>query len=146
MDALVSYRRGITLLEALLVVVALMILVGIVIFAVNPDKRLTDTRNAQRRADIANILDKVHRYSVDTNMLPATIAMTPTPICKSGTISCTGLTDLTVLVQRNYLSELPSDPTASTATSTGYSILKTESNHVVVSAPGAEGTTITVTR
>jgi prepilin-type N-terminal cleavage/methylation domain-containing protein len=140
--------KGFTLLEILLVVAAIAILASIVIFAINPNKQLGDTRNAQRRADVNTILNAVYQYTIDSNgTLPATITVTPTAICKTGG-SCAGLIDLAVLTaSEKYLISIPFDPSSSTANSTNYNISKTANNRITVAAPGAEqGATISATR
>jgi prepilin-type N-terminal cleavage/methylation domain-containing protein len=141
--------RGFTLLEILLVVAAIAILAGIVILAINPTKQLGDTRNAQRRADVNTILNAVYQYAIDNSgTIPASITTTATAICKTGAASCTGLIDLSVLTAaEKYLTSIPFDPTGSTVTSAGYTILKTANGRITVSAPSAEqGVTISATR
>lgn len=141
-------KKGFTLIEILLVVAAIAILAGIVVLAINPSKQLGDTRNAQRKVDVNTILSAVYQYSIDTGTLPASITTTATPICKTGATSCTSMTDLTVLTaNEKYLTAMPNDPSSSTTSSTGYSILKTTNGRITVSAPSAEqGATISVTR
>jgi prepilin-type N-terminal cleavage/methylation domain-containing protein len=139
---------GFTLLEILLVVAAIGILAGIVILAINPNKQLGDTRNAQRRADVNTILNAVYQYSIDNSgVIPATITTSATEICKT-TGACTGLIDLAVLTaSEKYLTAIPADPTSATTNGTGYTILKSANGRITVAAPHAEqSTTISVTR
>ena len=69
-----SQQRGFTLLEILLVVAAIAMYAGIVILALNPNKQLADTRNAQRRADVNTILSAVYQYAIDNDgSLPSSI-------------------------------------------------------------------------
>jgi len=140
--------RGFTLLEILLVVAAIAILAGIVIFAINPNKQLGDTRNAQRRVDVNTILNAVYQYTLDNNgTLPASLTTSQTEICKTGA-TCTGLIDLSVLTSSSkYLVSMPFDPTGGSTNGAGYEILKTADNRVTVVAPDAEqSATITVSR
>ena len=150
-------NKGFTLLEILLVVAAIAILAGIVILAINPNKQLGDTRNAQRRADVNTILNAVYQYTIDNNgTLPtiptATCALLLTnEICKTtatGTCS-TGVDIYTTIVgtTQKYLTSMPIDPTVSSTNGTGYYITKSANGRVTVCAPSAEqSATISVTR
>ncbi|MEK7588327.1 MAG: prepilin-type N-terminal cleavage/methylation domain-containing protein [Patescibacteria group bacterium] len=143
----INKQKGFTLLEILLVVAAIGILAGIVILAINPNKQLGETRNAQRKADVNTILNAVYQYSIDTGVVPASITTTQTEICKTGG-TCTGLIDLGVLtLNEKYLVSMPFDPTGGTVNGAGYEIVKTANNRITVTAPDAEaGATISVTR
>lgn len=146
---------GFTLLEILLVVAAIAILAGIVILAINPNKQLAETRNAQRRVDVNTILDAAYQYAIDNSgTVPASIptsATCATPatnqICKTGG-TCTSLVDLAVLTtNQTYIVSMPTDPTGSSTNGTGYFIAKSANGRITVCAPSAEqSATITVTR
>lgn len=141
-------KKGFTLIEILLVVAAIAILAGIVILAINPNKQLGETRNAQRRVDVNTILNAVYQYSIDNNgSLPGTITTSATAICQAA--PCTGLIDLSVLTtSEKYLVSIPKDPliTATTGTA-GYTIVKSANGRVTVAAPDAEqNASISVTR
>ena len=144
-----KYQKGFTLLEILLVVAAIAILAGIVIFAVNPTKQLADTRDAQRKLDTKTILSAVYQYNVanggifPTTILNASDCTSPSlEICKTGATSCTGLTDLSsslVGIRAEFLVAMPTDPSASTNNGTGYSIYKNPTtNRITVCAPHTE--------
>ena len=146
--------KGFTLLEILLVVAAIAILAGIVIVAINPNKQLGETRNAQRRADVNTILNAIYQYTLDSNgTLPAAIQQSATcsgatnEVCKTGG-TCTNLIDLSALsTNQKYLTSIPFDPSTATANSTKYVVVKSANGRVTVCAPDAEqSATISVTR
>lgn len=151
-------QKGFTLLEILLVVAVIAILAGIVIIAINPNKQLGDSRNAQRSSDVTTILNAVYQYSLDNNgSIPAGVGPTTKEMCKStvAPAACTtaNLVDLstTITVGGKYLGALPIDPQCPTncaADGNGYEILKdATTGRITVSAPSAEqGKTISVTR
>lgn len=141
-------KKGFTLLEILLVVAIIAILAGIVIFAINPNKQLADTRNTQRQADVNTILSAVYQYSVDNSgAMPSGVTTTATEICKTAAASCTDLADISaVTINEKYLTSIPLDPNGSSTDGTGYTIVKSANNRVTVSATHAEGKTIAVTR
>lgn len=155
MKKIYKKNNGFTLIEILLVVAAIAILAGIVIIAINPNKQLGETRNAQRRADVNTILNAVYQYTIDNNgTLPtiptSTCDLTATKeVCKltaTGTCS-TGVALSVLTTNEKYLTAMPIDPTVSSTNGTGYYIAKSANGRVTVCAPSSEqGASITVTR
>lgn len=144
-----KYKKGFTLLEVLLVVAIIAILAGIVILALNPGKQLSDTNDAQRKVDVNTILNAVWQYSLDNEgALPSAITSTSTEICATDASACTGLADLSVLTAgETFLVAIPEDPDGGTdANGVGYEISTTAGGRVTVSAPNADGGTISVSR
>jgi prepilin-type N-terminal cleavage/methylation domain-containing protein len=152
LKSLRNNEKGFTLIEVLLVIAIIAILAGIVILAINPNRQLAQSNNAQRSSDVTTLLNGVYQYSIDNDgTLPASLAAlaadTPTEICNNGG-DCEDLVDLGVLTQnQTYLTEIPADPTGATTDGTGYEIQRSANNRVTVSAPSAQnGETISVTR
>ncbi len=145
-------KKGFTLLEILLVVAALGILAGIVIIAINPGKQMADTRNAQRSVDVNTIINAIYQYAIDHGKLPDNItaltADTAKEICKTGGTCGTTYVDLSTDLVPTYISSIPFDPTGSTTNGAGYEVTKTSGTtaRVKITAPDAEGKTISVTR
>lgn len=135
-------------MEILLVVATIGILAGVVILALNPNKQLGETRNAQRRQDVATILNAVYQYAIDNGELPDAVTGSQTEICQTDASSCTGLIDLSALTDDElYLTAIPEDPTEASTNGTGYEIFSSGNDRVTVVAPGAErSVTIRVTR
>lgn len=144
----VNSNKGFTLLEVLLVVALISILAGIVILAINPNKQLGDTRNAQRRVDVNTILNATYQYIIDNNGSIGVGTTAATEICKTGG-TCTSLTDLSFLtLNEKYLVSMPIDPSGGcNANGVCYKFTKDFNNRITISAPGAENNaTISVTR
>ncbi len=144
-------QKGFTLLEILLVVAAIAILAGIVIVALNPNKQLGDTRNAQRRSDVNAILGSVYQYVIDNNgSLPSGLDSIEGSSQVLGTASsgldstCTAVTtvaaglDLSGVLAPTYIVAIPIDPTSGTAANTDYYINKDVNGRITVGACDAE--------
>jgi type IV pilus assembly protein PilA len=143
-------RSGFTFLETLLVVAAMGILASIVVVAVNPAKQLGDTRNAARQVDVITLVSAMYQYSIDSEgKIPPSIpvgtgcgAGEKQEICKIGGAACgkkVNLYDFIVSSTARFLIGIPSDPTVTTGTGTGYEIYRDAiTNRVVVCAPRAE--------
>lgn len=150
-----KFKKGFTLIEILLVVAMISVLAVAVFVALNPAKRLIDSKNARRQSDVDTILSAVHQFIVDnrgvfpTNM-PATNAESQLGTAGSGCAIATGgcavtaaacvdlMTGATNL--SSYLKTMPIDPTTSTYTAaeTGYSIVRDTNGIVTVRACGSE--------
>ncbi len=153
-------NQGFTLLEILLVVAAIAILAGIVIVALNPNKQLGDTRNAQRRSDVNTILNAVYQYAIDNNgTLPSGIDNTTSTSQVLGTASsglnstCTATTtvvagvDLSSDLVPTYTVGIPTDPSTGSGANTDYYINRDDNGRITVgSCDPEQSAVISVTR
>ena len=139
-------NKGFTLLEILLVIALIAILAGIVIVAINPAKQTADARDTQRTADVNTIINAIYQYMIDNNgEIPAGIPSSvncpgtgSTEVCKTDA-NCSGYLNLSDLTEDSkYLVSMPFDPRYSTDNGTGYSVVKTLDNRIIVCAPWAE--------
>lgn len=141
MQTTLSTRRGFTLIELVVVIGVLAVLATIVLVAVNPSRQFSQSRNAQRQNDVAQVLNAVYQHAADNNgTLTASITTTSQDIG-------TGAANLTAVLVPTYLSAIPVDPVGGTAAVTKYTVIKDANGRVTVTAGGAElGKTIAVTR
>lgn len=117
---------GFTLIELLIVIVIIASLAVTIFVALNPVKRLADSRDARRRTDVESILTAIHEYFVDNAVYPAGLStgMTEKQIGTCGT--CVNLTSQL----SSYLSTIPMDPKSGTTSQTGYTVV-IDSNGIV---------------
>lgn len=142
----INYRSGFTLLEILLVVAAIGILAGIVIVAINPNKQLGDTRNAERQSEVNALLNAISQYRLDNNgILPSGVdSLTSTAqVLGTGTgcnTTCTATTtisacvDLASSLAPDYVVDIPADPSTGTAANTDYYVNTTTGGRLIVGA------------
>jgi len=133
-------QKGFTLIELLVVIAIIAILAAIVIIAINPARQFALARNAARWSNVNTVLNAAWQYGVDNQgALPATITATPTEICKTNAIDCTGLVDLSVLTDNAlYVVKMPEDPQGGLVTNGAGYLISTINGRVLVSAPKAE--------
>lgn len=119
-------QKGFTLIEILVVIAILGILAVVTLVALNPVKRFQDARNSRRREDVNAVLQAVSVYTIDNDgAFPKingldldTLTVSETPTCgNSGACNVSDLDGLTP-----YLSELPMDPSSTTAAPIEYLI------------------------
>ena len=116
------------------------ILSAVIVIIVVANQRLIDTRNTARETDTATILSAVTRYAIDNEgKYPSTITTTSTEICRTDSLDCSGLIDLSVLTKNGqYLDTVPADPQSVSLNGTGYYIQLIGRTRVRIDAPLAE--------
>ncbi len=159
-----GFKRGFTLIELLMVVAIISLLAVSVFVALNPSKRLRDTKDARRATDADTILTAIHQYIVDNKgslptglTTPMVITMlgtgsacstTPGAYCGSVPAACVNLT--TPLA--TYLKSMPIDPNGTSGTpafdaaKTGYAVTVDANGIVTVTSCSSENSAITVSR
>lgn len=145
-------RSAFTLVELIIVIAIIAILAAAIFVAIDPARRLHESRNARRSSDVATILDAVKQYQADhegSHYLTVD-ALTPDAYYQIGTqvVGCTrtcgsfstqnACVNLK-LIGDNYLALVPKDPKAGTDDLTGYAMEKGTSGSISVFACEAEG-------
>ncbi|MFA4955264.1 MAG: type II secretion system protein [Patescibacteria group bacterium] len=131
-------RRGFTLLEFVIACAIFFSLALVMVNAIHPARSVAISNNAQRWNDVNSILNGVHEYSLDHNgRLPAGINGASKEICRLER-DCTGLADLSVLLDEKIMLRIPYDPTGSARNGTGYLIRQDARGRLFVAAPQAE--------
>ena len=149
---------GFTLIELLIVIGIISILAAIIFVAVDPARRLSEARNAERWSSVNAILNGVLKFTVDSaGLLPAEPTAidsddTTVQIIGESTASCVGLTcdngtDSHTVASSNcfvtgldtdlvdqYLSSMPTDPSTGTTDNTQYYIDKSANGRITVGA------------
>ncbi len=154
----IASQPAFSLFEILLATVTIVILVAMVIAAVNPKRRLADTRDSNRKVDLKNIGTALYEYNIDNNgkFLPGLdktwkIIGTDSHNCRvwcgsgSGNYAETShlqftadqCLDFSPLVPR-YLLGLPSDPLNGTDQMSFYAVRLDSNNRVLLRACNAE--------
>lgn len=130
-------KKGFTLLEMLLVIAAIGVLAAIVIVAINPNRQLSQARDAERRAETNSVYKATEQYLIDTGEYPTGLTNSYQEICAEGALDCTGLIDLSMLTP-TYIAAIPSDPQAS-GNGSGYEIaINSSNNKITIRATNTE--------
>ena len=146
-------KKGFTLIELLLVISIIAVLAVTVFVALDPAKRLADSRNSRRWSDANEILTAIHSSIVDNGgVIPTGIGTTEKQLGTAATgcnSPCTGAVaaclDMSTTLAK-YLKTIPVDPQGVAAT-TGYSVTMDTNKIITVKACSAEsGAVITVSR
>ena len=154
-------RRAFTLIELLLTVGIISLLAVAVFVALNPSKRLLDTKNARRTTDVDTILSAIHQSIVDNRgNYPTGLSagMLERQLGTAGSGCSTTLANCNVTIANDaclnlmlvasaqdllpYLAAMPVDPDGTAvwpSGETGYSVVVNSDGIVTVRACGAEG-------
>lgn len=138
-------RKAFTLLELMLVLGIIGILTAIVLVAINPTKQLNDTKGVSRNSAIREIENAISQYIIDGNTLTGipTIKAQAKDICQTA-VTGTACTDAPIngydlsILSPDYLVAIPTDPSETGTTLTGYRLYKSGS-FIKVCSPVLEG-------
>lgn len=154
-------QSGFSLIELLVVMAIIAALTVTVFVALNPAKRIQDANNSKRTSDADSILSAIHTYIIDNNGtyptgLALSTATTQLGTAASGCGGTVGTCNITPAACLNlssattglgkYLQSIPTDPNGGSAATTRYAVAVDANGIVTVSACGAQGTTIQVSR
>ena len=136
------------MIELLVVIGIIAILAGVVIVALNPGRQFAQARNTQRWSNVNTILNAISQNMSDNK---GTFVCTTTgggALPATSTEMGTAGYNIEGCISPTYVSVMPTDPVAGTATNTNYYVLySSTTRRVTISAPQAElGEAITVTR
>ena len=137
-------HRGFTLIELLIVIGIIAILASAIIIAINPGQQFAQARDATRQGHINSINKAILSYMISHygDLSGLNLPPTPTEICALGAGECTGLVDLTPLIEGGHLSAVPTDPSGGVLTNgTGYRIF-TYGSDPAIHASNSETRTI----
>lgn len=147
-------RSAFTLIELIIVISIISILAAAVFVAVDPARRLHESRNAVRANDVVTILEAVKKYQTDNDgdHYSVIAGMTADDYYVIGTngTGCSGvcgaqITELSCKDLSNigatYLAVVPIDPLTGTEEKTDYYIKRGSNNEITVGAcdPEKEG-------
>jgi type IV pilus assembly protein PilA len=122
--------RGFTLIEILVVIGIIAILAAVVIIAINPARQFAQARNSQRQSNINSILNALGQNLADNKGISTCLGIKNS----SSTIGTAGV-DLSTCLAPYLPVGVPSDPEATTTTSTGYEISLDSTSRYLICAP-----------
>lgn len=157
----ITSNKGFTLIEILVVIGIIAVLAAVVLIAINPARQFAQARDSQRSSNVNSIINSIGQRIADCKgtfggtcggltcpALPAAGAADVT--LDITTVAAAGAIDLSCIAP-TYMSAVPFDPQAPSATDTGYDlVIETiaEGGRTTIVAPLTEIATpdISVTR
>ena len=143
---------GFTLIELIIVIAIIAILAGAIFVAIDPARRLHESRNARRSNDISTILEALKTYQADHegDLLASVSSMTAGNYYQIGVDNsgcnrtCAGPTTQSACVDlsgigSDYLAKVPFDPKEGSEENTGYAITKDSNGTLTLLACDGEG-------
>lgn len=150
-------RKGLTLIEIVIVIAIITIMVGIYFIVANPAGQLAGARNSERTLHLQTIMLDVRANIADQSNEQFLCSSGPIPTSTARMTSAAGAGNYNIgpCIVPTYAFSLPFDPiatsghyTSNTDYDTGYSIsINSSTGQITLSAPYAElGKTISIIR
>lgn len=151
-----SFKKGFTLIEVLVVIGLIAVLSAVVLVAVNPSRQFKLARDSQRVSNMNSIVNAIHQNMAEhrgvfvCGGVPKLIPNTATLITSSPT---GGPGDIAPCLVPDYISSLPFDPSIfgvnfidNTNYNTGYEFFRDANGRITASSTGELTPTISSTR
>ncbi|MFC1655333.1 prepilin-type N-terminal cleavage/methylation domain-containing protein [Patescibacteria group bacterium] len=145
-------NKGFTLIELIIVIAVIAILAGSIFVAIDPARRLNESRNARRASDVTTVLDAVIKYQADNEgtHYSTVAALTAGNYYTIGTCATGGNSDCGAQTTQaacvdlssigsNYLASIPMDPKTGTAAKSDYYLMVDSNGAVTVGSCDPEG-------
>lgn len=140
----IAHVKGLTPLELLLGASLFAVVASLFIITFNPAANFAEAKNATRFSAVNSIAESLYRYTIDHHGVfsDSLNKGSEQEICKTGTSPAVcashSLVDLSFLVPR-YIKRIPEDPLLLPGFGTGYILILSKDNTIVVSALHAAG-------
>lgn len=140
------FKEKYTIFEIFLGVCIVCVLVGVVVFVLNPDAHTAQRRNAQRNADVNIILEALYQYAIDNDgNFPITIDETYDSVqivgsevsqntSQCGIQTTSSVIDLSSDLVPMYLASIPEDPSHGSRENTYYYVNRDKQGRLEVGA------------
>jgi len=139
-------QSGFSLFSLILTIGVIAVLAASVLVVVNPAKRIGQSKDARRWADVTAIAKAVEAYEIDNHQIPSDFSTTTLSagekfvLCSSsGFRTCDGQTEICLVVDDDdflgvYLPDIPIDPDKSNSVDSGYYITRQGDSTMVFGA------------
>lgn len=146
-------KKGFTLIELIIVITVIFVLAATIFVAIDPNRRLHETRNARRWSDVTAILNAIEEYQSDNEGIHYSkiddldngsfyrIGTETAAVCDN---DCVGETPEPECVDlsgmgTNYMPIVPIDPNIGTQADTAYMLMKEDVGLISIYACNPEG-------
>ncbi len=138
------FRKGISILEILMVMSILSILTIIFVNNLYLPRQFARVNNLERESDVKAIQIAINQYRIDNNgQFPLGITNSPLMICTPGCVEDSSKIDiLNDILSYIDSGEIPIDPTEEDSEITGYTVYVDSGGNVIVTAENAENNVI----